>query len=82
MGDPAGYAAGPGLTPASEAEAATAIEREAAAAACSFFSETWERVERYRDYRLGLRGVGVGWEKLSPENFSWAAGDFSGSEKF
>ena len=63
----------PRLTSASEAEAA---------AACSFFLETWERVERDRDYRLGLRGVGVGWEKLSPENFSWAAGDFSRPAKF
>ena len=26
--------------------------------------------------------MGVGWEKLSPENFSWAAGDFSGPAKF
>ena len=45
---------------------------------CSFFSEIWERVERDRDYRLGLRGVGVGWEKLSPEKFSWAAGTTTG----
>ena len=36
MGDPAGCAAGPDPMPASEAEAAAAIEREVAAAAAPF----------------------------------------------